>query len=113
MRGRGLARPCVTIIVDRGTIEECDMENEFLTIRLSSEDAQVMRKLRAATGLSKTEIVKRALRSLASGGAGSVEGSGLYELGAARFGRFGDDRRQSADIKRIARSRAGVKRPRR
>jgi len=89
------------------------VENEFLTIRLSKDDARVIQRLRATTGLSKTELVKRALRSLASEGAPSTGGAGLYELGAGRFGRFGSLRRQSSDIKRIARSRAVAKRTRR
>ena len=82
------------------------MDSEFLTIRLSKDDARVMRRLRATTGLSKTEIVKRALRSLASNGTAPAEGTGLFELGASRFGRHGNARRQSSDIKRIARARA-------
>ena len=89
------------------------MDSEFLTIRLSKEDARVVHRLRAATGLSKTEIVKRALRSLASGASAPAEGTGLFELGAARFGRYGNLRRQSSEIKRIVRSRAIAKRTRR
>lgn len=89
------------------------MQNGFLTIRLSEDDARVIQRLRTATGLSKTEIVKRALRSLAEQGDRTHAGASLFELGAARFGRYGDARRQSSEIKRIARSRAGVKRPRR
>jgi hypothetical protein len=86
------------------------MANEFLTIRLSKDDARVMRRLRATTGLSKTELVKRALRSLASNAAAPAEGTGLFELGVSRFGRHGDARRQSSDIKRIARARAVAQR---
>ena len=89
------------------------MNNEFLTIRLSKDDARVIHRLRATTGLSKTEIVKRALRSLASDASAPAEGAGLFELGATRFGRYGNRWRQSSDIKRIARSRAIVKRTRR
>lgn len=89
------------------------MDSEFLTIRLSKEDARVVHRLRATTGLSKTEIVKRALRSLASGATAPAGGEGLFELGASRFGRYGDVRRQSSNIKRIARSRADAKRTRR
>lgn len=89
------------------------VENEFLTIRLSKDDARVIQRLRATTGLSKTELVKRALRSLASEGASPAAAAGLYQLGAGRFGRFGRLRRQSSDIKRIARSRAVAKRTRR
>lgn len=86
------------------------MDSQFLTIRLSKDDAHVIHRLRATTGLSKTEIVKRALRSLASDATAPAEGTGLFELGATRFGRYGNVRRQSSDLKRIARSRAVAKR---
>jgi hypothetical protein len=86
------------------------VDSEFLTIRLSKDDARIVHRLRAVTGLSKTEIVKRALWSLASDRAASVEGAGLFELGATRFGRYGNVRRQSSEIKRIARARAIAKR---
>lgn len=86
------------------------MDSEFLSIRLSKDDARVILRLRATTGLSKSEIVKRALRSLASDGTAPAEGTGLFELGATRFGRYGNVRRQSSDIKRIARTRAIAKR---
>ncbi|MGA8053870.1 MAG: ribbon-helix-helix domain-containing protein [Burkholderiales bacterium] len=86
------------------------MDSEFLSIRLSKDDARVILRLRATTGLSKSEIVKRALRSLASDGTAPAGGTGLFELGATRFGRYGNVRRQSSDIKRIARTRAIAKR---
>jgi predicted transcriptional regulator len=86
------------------------VDTEFLTIRLSKDDARVMQRLREAMGLTKTEIVKRALRSLAGDRTDSTAGGGLYELGAARFGRHGDARRQSSAIKRVARARAFAKR---
>ncbi len=89
------------------------METEFLTIRLSKDDARILRRLRAATGLSKTAVVKRALQSLAQSADDPSAAAGLYALGAGRFGRFGSVRRQSADIKRIARSRALARRTRR
>ena len=82
------------------------MDAEFLTVRLSKEDARVIRRLRDATGMTKSEIVKKALHSLAGGSAPSAPGSGLYELGVDRFGRHGDVRRQSSDVKRIDRRRA-------
>jgi hypothetical protein len=85
------------------------MDSEFLTVRLSKDDARVIQRLRDETGLSKTDIVKRALRSLASKGGATAEG-GLFALGVGRFGRYGDARRQSANIKRIAKSRARAKR---
>ena len=86
------------------------MEPEFLTVRLSGSDARVMRRLRETTGLSKTEIVKRALRLLRSGGMADAGGEGLFSLGSGRFGRHGDIQRQSSEIKRVARSRADAKR---
>jgi len=86
------------------------VDSEFLSIRLSKDDARVILRLRATTGLSKSEIVKRALRSLASDGTAPAGGTGLFELGATRFGRYGNVRRQSSDIKRIARTRAIAKR---
>lgn len=86
------------------------MDSEFLTIRLSSDDASMIRRLRKATGLSKTELVKRALRSFGAGTVPPEHREGLFALGLARFGRHGDARRQSSSIKRIARSRANAKR---
>jgi len=85
------------------------MDSDFLTVRLSKDDARVIQRLREKTGLSKTDIVKRALRSFANERDDSTQG-GLFELGAARFGRYGSARRQSSDIKRIAKSRARAKR---
>ncbi len=86
------------------------MDTEFLTIRLSSNEARAIERLRRATGLSKTEIVKRALRLLGKDDLPGDAGIGLYALGAGRFGRHGEARRQSADIKRVARARANAKR---
>ncbi len=85
------------------------MDTEFLTVRLSEDDARVIKRLRQETGLSKTDIVRRALRALAKEDAGAMTG-GLFELGADRFGRHGNVRRQSADIKRIAKTRVLAKR---
>lgn len=85
------------------------MDTEFLTVRLSADDAQVLQRLRRETGLSKTDIVRRGLRALAKYQANSTEG-GLFELGIARFGRHGNVRRQSTDIKRIAKTRVVAKR---
>jgi hypothetical protein len=88
------------------------MDSEFLSVRLSKEDAQVIQRLHEQTGLTKSEIVKRALRSLARDASSPVEG-GLFELGAARFGRYGNVRRQSVDIKNVVKARLGAKRHRR
>ena len=86
------------------------MDPEFLTIRLSGSEARMIKRLRQATGLSKTEIVKRALRSLEADEGAAAGKEGLFALGAGRFGKYGDARRQSADIKRVARSRAHARR---
>jgi predicted transcriptional regulator len=88
------------------------MDTEFLTVRLSGDDARVIQRLREKTGLSKSDIVKRALRSLAQEDGDKVEG-GLFALGAARFGRHGNANRQSSNIKQIAKTRARAKRTRR
>jgi predicted transcriptional regulator len=88
------------------------MDSEFLTVRLSNDDARMVQRLREATGLSKSAIVKRALRLLADHRDATDEKS-LYQLGAAYFGRYGDARRQSVDIKRIAKLRIHAKNTRR
>ena len=86
------------------------MDTEFLTIRLSNNEARTIERLRQTTGLSKTEIVKRALRLLGTDGNSAGGAEGLFALGSGRFGRHGDVRRQSADVKRVARSRANARR---
>jgi hypothetical protein len=86
------------------------METEFVTVRLTKDEADAMRRLREITGLSKTEIIRKALRSLASDRTESAEGVGLFDLGASRFGKYGDAKRQSSKIGQIARRRASVKR---
>lgn len=87
------------------------METQFLTVRLSESDAALIGKLNRATGESKSEIVKRALRSLASSEV-AITSSGLYELGESRFGKHGSRSRQSADIKTVVRDRVHAKRTR-
>jgi Arc/MetJ-type ribon-helix-helix transcriptional regulator len=88
------------------------MDSEYLSVRLSKDDAQVIQRLHQQTGLSKSEIVKRALRALAQGDMDTAAG-GLYQLGAARFGQHGNARRQSADIKKVVKARLSAKRHRR
>jgi hypothetical protein len=79
----------------------------FVSLRLGVADAALMRRLHERMGLSKTEIVKQALRLLAS----STEAqTSLYELGQASFGRYGDASRQSRDIKTVVRARLAAKR---
>ena len=84
------------------------MTAQFLTLRLTEDDASLMAHLHAQTGLSKSEIVKRALRKLASTEEGENDVS-LFALGAARFGRHGDVKRQSANIKNVVRERLRAK----
>ena len=88
------------------------MDSEYLSVRLSKDDAQVIQRLRQQTGLSKSEIVKRALRSLAQDSSAPAAG-GLFELGAERFGRYGNARRQSVNIKSVVKARLDAKRHRR
>ena len=90
------------------TYYNCHVETQFLTLRLTDDDALLMARLRAQTGLSKSEIVKRALRKLANtdGAGGAIS---LFALGEARFGRQGDVRRQSANIKSVVRGRLQAK----
>ncbi len=85
------------------------MSGHFLTLRLNETEAELLARLGASTGLTKTEIVKRALRGLAESLPAGEET--LFELGAARFGRHGDGSRQAADIKRVVRARLDAKRP--
>ena len=61
-----------------------------------------MENLRVQTGMSKSGIVKHALRTLASkGGLAAPAGQGLFALGESRFGKHGDAKRQSADMKSV------------
>ena len=80
------------------------MTTQFLTLRLTAEDASLMAHLHAQTGLSKSDIVKRALRQML-GSEAAPDTGGLFALGQASFGRHGDATRQSADVKRVVRER--------
>ena len=83
------------------------MTGQFITLRLNETEAEQLARLGASTGLTKTEIVKRALRALAKSlPAGEAT---RFELGAARFGRHGDGSRHAADIKRVVRARLDAK----
>ena len=79
------------------------MRAQFLAIRLTADDSMLMSRLHSNTGLTKSEIVKRALRRMAEQD-DAAAGGGLYQLGAARFGRYGDATRQAADIKHVVRA---------
>ena len=83
--------------------------DQFLSLRLGAGDAALMRQLHERTGLSKTEIVKQALRLLASSDEAAPANACLYELGKPSFGRYGDATRQSAQIKSVVRDRLAAK----
>ena len=83
--------------------------DQFLSLRLGASDAALMRQLHERMGLSKTEIVKQALRLLASSDEAASANTCLYELGKPNFGRYGDATRQSAQIKSVVRDRLAAK----
>jgi hypothetical protein len=83
--------------------------NHFLSLRLDESDAALMQTLYGRTGLSKTEIVKLALRKLANE---TQPETSLFDMGASKFGRYGDVRRQSTQIKSVVRERIADKRTR-
>ena len=87
------------------------MNSSHLTLRLSSQDAALIEHLRVQTGLSKSDVVKHALRTLASNeDFAAPAAQGLFALGEGSFGRHGDASRQSADMKSVVRARLMVKR---
>jgi len=69
-----------------------------------------MAQLHARLGISKSAIVKKALRLMADqfGSTGPVD---AFSAGAGLFGRYGDEQRQSSDIKQVVRQRLADKRP--
>lgn len=85
------------------------LPDHFLSLRLGAGDSALMQQLHQRTGLSKTEIVKQALRHWARS-APAVEQTSLYDLGAGVFGKHGDASRQSANIKTVVRERLAAKR---
>ena len=85
-------------------------KTRFLRVQLSDEEALLLSRLCATTGLNKSTIVRRAVRQLALGMEAESD-QGLYGLGAARFGLYGDATRQAADIKRFVRARS-IRQPR-
>jgi len=85
------------------------MSAQFLTVRLSEAEALLITRLQSETGLSKSEVVKRALKSLSEAHVAREPG-GLYKLGHRHFGRHGDASRQSADIKGVVRERLNARR---
>ena len=87
------------------------MSTQFLTIRLTDAEAQLVARLNKQTGLTKSALVKQALKNLSATHDASG-GGGLYALGAEGFGRHGDVTRQSARIKQVVRDRLDAKRTR-
>jgi hypothetical protein len=83
-----------------------DKSEQFLSLRLNANDSAVLSDLHGRMGLTKTEIVKLALRKLASDTAKEL---GLFEIGEAKFGRYGDSTRQSRQIKAVVRERIQAK----
>ncbi len=83
--------------------------SQFLSLRLDSGDAALMQALSGSTGLSKTEIVKLALRKLANETQSEVS---LFDMGSSKFGRYGDASRQSSQVKAVVRERLLAKRNR-
>ena len=79
-------------------------KTRFLRVHLSDEEALLLSRLCAQTGLNKSAIVRRALRQLAHG-MDIDSDQGLYGLGTTRFGLYCDATRQAADIKRLVRAR--------
>jgi hypothetical protein len=83
--------------------------NQFLSLRLGAHDSALMQQLHERMGLSKTDIVKHALRQLATSAEAQADVS-LYDLGKPIFGKHGDASRQSVDIKSVVRERLAAKR---
>jgi len=73
---------------------------QILSLRLSADEAQLMAQLHARLGISKSAVVKKALRLLADQ-FGSTKPADAYSAGAGLFGRYGDEQRQSSDIKQV------------
>jgi predicted transcriptional regulator len=87
------------------------MSSSHLTLRLSSQDAELIEQLRARSGLSKSDIVKSALRAWVGMQQPTAPvAQGLFALGAGRFGKHGHAARQSANIKAVVRNQLKAKR---
>ncbi len=85
------------------------MRAQFLSIRLTEAESRLVARLNQITGLSKSALVKRALKEMSAAHDGAAASS-LFDPGAANFGRHGDATRQSAGIKRVLRERLNAKR---
>ena len=77
---------------------------QILSLRLSQDDARLVTQLHAKLGLSKSDVVKRALRIMAFQ-LSSTPDTDAFSTGIGLFGRYGDVHRQSADIKQMVRQR--------
>ena len=82
---------------------------KIITVRLTEAESKLVERLHQQTGLSKSALVKQALSHLSAAYDTAADGS-LFALGTARFGRYADATRQSAQIKRIVRERLNAKR---
>jgi hypothetical protein len=71
----------------------------------------LVERLHAQTGLSKSNLVKRALGLLAGEVAATAPEGGLFALGQSSFGRHGQAERQSSEVKRVVRERLKGKAP--
>ena len=74
----------------------------FLSLRLSTEDSRIVERLHGQLGLSKSDLVKRALRLLAEQIDGGTQAD-AYTAGVHLFGRHGNAQRQSSHIKDVVR----------
>lgn len=87
------------------------MTVSHLTLRLGDDDALLIERLRQSMSMSKSDLVKLALRALASKQESMAPAAqGLYALGESSFGRHGDASRQSAKLKSVVRARLKAKR---
>lgn len=87
------------------------MPSSHLTLRLTRDDALLIERLRERNGLSKSDLVKQALRMLARQQESLAPAAqGLFALGEGRFGRHGIASRQASNIKSVVRARLGAKR---
>ena len=84
------------------------MNSQYLSLRLSKQELTLIEHLRSQTGLSKSEILKRALHQYV-GSNDVCTAVSLFALGQNSFGRYGVVTRQSSDVKRVVRKRLQAK----
>lgn len=87
------------------------MNTQFLSLRMANDEALLITQLQAALGGTKSDVVKQALRLLATAAHSNqvANAPSLHSLGAGRFGRHGDSARQSVNIKSTVRQRLAAK----